>query len=91
MEGTEIDPKDNEKSKVLMNGRLPSPPRNRVRWTRNKVNFSTNPPPYFPIPGPYNFFQDISKVLAHMTFLDALITLAQFENLSCVLQAPPTP
>jgi hypothetical protein len=91
VEGTKIDPKDNEKGKLPMNGRLPSPPRNRVLWTPNKVNFPNNPPPCFPIPGPYNVVEDLAKVPVHMTLLDDLRTPTQFENILCVLQAPPTP
>ena len=91
VEGTKIDPKDNEKRKVLMNGRLPSPPRNRVSWTPNKVNFPNNPPPWFPTSIRYNVVEDLVKVPTHTTLLDGLRTHAQFENLSRVLQAPPTP
>ena len=40
---------------------------------------------------PYNVVEDLAKVPAHMTLLDALRTPAQFENLSRVLQAPLTP
>jgi hypothetical protein len=84
-------PKDNEKGKILVNGILPSPTRNRVPWTPNKVKFPNNPPPCFPTPIPYNVIEYISKVPTHMTLLDALRTPTQFENLSCVLKAPPTP
>jgi len=88
VEGTIIDPKDNEKVKLPTNGRLPSPPRNRVPWTPNKVNLPNNPPPCFPTPVPYNVLEDLANVPAHMTLLYALRTHAQFENLSHVLQEP---
>jgi hypothetical protein len=91
VEEAKIDPKDNEKGKISMNGRLPSPTRNRVPWTKNKVNLPNNPPPCFPTPVPYNVIEYLAKVITHMTLLDALRTLAHFENLSCVLQATPTP
>jgi hypothetical protein len=91
VEGNKINPKDNEKGRLPVNGRLPSPTRNRVSWNPNKVNFPSNPSPGFPIPGPYNVIEDLAKVPVHMTLLDALRTPAQFEDLSRVLQAPPTP
>jgi hypothetical protein len=57
----------------------------------NKVNFPNNPPPCFQILGPYNVIEDIEKVSTHMKLLYSFRTSPQFENLSHVLQAPPTP
>jgi hypothetical protein len=91
VEEAKSDPKDNEKGKLPVSGRLPSPTRNRVPWTPNKVNLPNKPPPCFPTLIPYNVVEYLAKVPTHMKLLDALRTPAQFENLSCVLQAPLTP
>jgi hypothetical protein len=91
VEGTKIDPKEKEKRKFHVNGRLPSPPRNMVSWTLNKVNLRNNPPPCFPILATYKVIGYLAKVPTHMMLLDSLRKFAQFENLSRVLQAPPTP
>jgi hypothetical protein len=87
--GAKTDPKDNGKNKAIMSGRSPSPLKNRAPWAPNKV-LPNDPPPHFPILGPYNVVEYLVKVPTHMTLLDALRTPTQFENLSCVLQAPPT-
>jgi hypothetical protein len=52
VEETKSDPKDIENGKLPVNGRLPSPTRNRVPWTPNKVNLPNNPLPCFLTPMP---------------------------------------
>jgi hypothetical protein len=89
VEGAKTNPKENGKNKSIIIGRSPSPPRNQVPWTPNKV-VPNDPPPCFPTLGSYNVVEDIAKFPTHMTLLDALRTLVQFENLSRVLQTLST-
>jgi len=89
VEGDKTDPKDNGKNKSIIIGRSPSPLRNQVPWTPNKV-VPNDPPPCFSTLGSYNIVEDIAKFPTHMTLLDALRTLVQFENLSHVLQTLST-
>jgi hypothetical protein len=60
VEGAKTDPKDNGKNKAIMSGRSPSPPKNKVPWTPNKV-VPNDPPPCFPTLGSYNVVEYLAK------------------------------
>jgi len=89
VERDKIDPKDNGKNKAIMSEKSPYPLNKISPWDPNKV-LPNDPSPHFPILGPYNVIEYLTKVLTHIALVYSLRTPTKIENLSCVLQDPPS-